>query len=61
MERKSSEEWKKTSDVYFGVAMMFGMCIGVITDNMELWLPIGTAAGLYLWYTVRRKGKKEEK
>ena len=38
---------QKTS-VSFGIGMITGTAIGVLTDNLQLWLPLGIAVGAAL-------------
>ncbi len=44
---------QKTS-VGFGIGMLTGTAIGVLTDNLQLWLPLGIAIGAGLAATFGR-------
>ena len=44
---------QKTS-VGFGIGMLTGTAIGVLTDNLQLWLPLGIAIGAALAATFGR-------
>ncbi len=44
---------QKTS-VSFGIGMLTGTAIGVLTDNLQLWLPLGIAVGVALAATFGR-------
>lgn len=44
--------------VAFGIAL--GTLVGIITDNLGLWLPVGIAIGAGIGQTRSRQSKEEK-
>ena len=54
--RKDNDTKKETSTA-IGPGTMFGSIIGVLTDNIDLWLPLGIAFGAGICVTRARRQK----
>lgn len=46
---------KKQKGFWIGISIMVGSIVGVLTDNIGIWLPVGVAIGVALETTQKIK------
>ena len=57
MKKNNSREFS-VREKSIAIGVVAGTIVGVITDNIGLWLPIGIAIGAGIGFTQKEKKKK---